>query len=59
MVKDLFKWIEVPCRSVITLVGYEWVIIFALGGLQKSTYYVVKFHAQKLWLRTFKKKHFR
>ena len=36
MVKDLFKWIEVLCRSVITLIGSEWVIIFDLGGLQKK-----------------------
>ena len=57
MVKDLFKWYEVLCRSVITLVGSEWVIIFDQGGLRKK-YYVVNFHAQKLCLRNFVKSHF-
>ena len=59
MVKDLFKWIEVLCRSFITLVGSELVIIFDLGGFRKkNTYYVAKFHAQKLCFCNFIKSHF-
>ena len=37
IVKDLFKSIEVLCRSVIILVGSERGIIFHLGGIRKST----------------------
>ena len=46
IVKDLFKSIEVLCRSVIILVGSERGLICHLGG-EKSTYYLVKFRAQK------------
>ena len=49
LVKDLFKWIEGPSRSVIILVvrcrdniGYRW--------STKSTWHVVKFRAQKILL---------
>ena len=37
MVKDLFKWIEGPRRSVIILVVSEAEIISNIGDLQKST----------------------
>ena len=37
IVKDLFKSIEVLCRSVIILVGSERGLIFHLGGIRKST----------------------
>ena len=36
IVKDLFKSIEVLCRSVIILVGSERGLIFHLGGLRKK-----------------------
>ena len=36
IVKDLFKSIEVLCRSVIILVGSEIGLIFHLGGLRKK-----------------------
>ena len=36
IVKDLFKSIEVLCRSVIILVGSERGLIFYLGGLRKK-----------------------
>ena len=36
LVKDLFKWVEVLCRSVIDLVGSETEIIFDIGHLRKK-----------------------
>ena len=36
LVKDLFKWIEVLCRSVIILVGSEAEIISDIGDLRKK-----------------------
>ena len=36
VVKDLFKWIEGLCRSVIILVGSNRDVIFDLGGLRKK-----------------------
>ena len=47
LVKDLFKWIKGLVRSVTVQVQSEAEIIFDLGGIQKSTRYVVKFRAQK------------
>ena len=38
--KDLFKSIEVLCRSVIILVGSERGITFHLGGIRKK--YIVR-----------------
>ena len=35
-VKDLFKWIEVLCRSVIILVGSEAKILSDIGDLRKK-----------------------
>ena len=37
IVKDLFKWIEGPSRSVIILVGSDAEIISDIGDLRKST----------------------
>ena len=36
IVKDLFKSIEVLCRSVIILVGSERGLVFHLGGIRKK-----------------------
>ena len=36
LVKDLFKWIEGPSRSVIILVGSEAEIISDIGDLRKK-----------------------
>ena len=36
IVKDLFKWIEGPSRSVIILVGSEAEIISDIGDLRKK-----------------------
>ena len=36
IVKELFKSIEVLCRSVIILVGSERGLIFHLGGIRKK-----------------------
>ena len=36
IVKDLFKWIEGPSRSVIVLVGSEAEIISDIGDLRKK-----------------------
>ena len=36
LVKDLFKWIEGPSRSVIILVGSETEIISNIGDLRKK-----------------------
>ena len=36
LVKDLFKWIEVLCRSVIILLGSEAEIISDIGDLRKK-----------------------
>ena len=47
LVKDLFKWIEGLGRRVTVRVESEGELIFDLGGIQKSTRYVVKFRAQK------------
>ena len=48
LVKDLFKWIEGLERSVKVQVQSGSERIFDLGGIQKSTRYVVKFRAQKI-----------
>ena len=48
LVKDFFKWIEGLRRSVTVRVQSEGQRIFDLGGIRKSTLYVVKFRAQKL-----------
>ena len=48
LVKDLFKWIEGLGRSVKVQVQSASEIIFDLGGIRKSTRYVVKFRAQKI-----------
>ena len=48
LVKDLFKWIEGLERSVKVRVQSGSERIFDLGGIQKSTRYVVKFRAQKI-----------
>ena len=48
LVKDLFKWIEGLGRSVTVQVHSESEIIFDLGGIRKSTRYVVKFRAKEL-----------
>ena len=47
LVKDLFKWIEGLGRSLTVRVQSEGERVFDLGGIQKSTRYVVKFRAQK------------
>ena len=47
LVKDLFKWIEGLGRSVTVRVQSEGERIFDLGGIRKSTWYNVKFRAQK------------
>ena len=41
IVKDLFKWIEGPSRSVIILVGSEAEIISDIGDLRKK--YLARF----------------
>ena len=51
--KDLFKWIEGLGRSVTVRVQCEGELIFELGGIQKSTRYVVKFIAQKRAIKRF------
>ena len=48
LVKGLFKWIEGLGRSVAVQVQSESEIIFDLGGIPKSTRYVVKFRAKEL-----------
>ena len=48
LVKDLFEWIEGLRRSVAVQVQSESEIIFGLGGIRKSTRYVVKFRAKEL-----------
>ena len=48
LVKDLFKWIESVGRSATVRVNPDRERIFDLGGIRKSTRYVVKFRAQKL-----------
>ena len=49
LVKDLFKWIEGPGRSVTALVQSERRIIFSHRWYtKKSTRYVVKFRSQKI-----------
>ena len=48
LIKDLFKWIEGLGRSVTIQVQSESEKIFDLGGIQKSTRYVVKFRAKEL-----------
>ena len=58
MAKDLFKWIEGLCRSVVTLGGSEWVIVFDLGGSRKNYLLRCQFQAQKLCLRNIIKSHF-
>ena len=58
LVKDLFKWIEGVCRSVIILVGFNREVIFDPGGLRKkysircqisgSKNMLVQFHEKRL-----------
>ena len=48
LVKDLFKWIEGLERSFTVRVQFERENFFDLCGIRKSTWYVVKFRAQKL-----------
>ena len=48
LVKDLFKWIVGLGRSVTVREQSERERIFDLGGIRKSTRYVVKFRTQKL-----------
>ena len=48
LIKDLFEWIEGLGRRVTVQVQSEGEWIFELGGIWKSTWYVVKFRAEKL-----------
>ena len=48
LVKDLFEWIEGLGRSVTIQVQSESEIVFDLGGIRKSTRYIVKFRAKEL-----------
>ena len=45
IVQDLFKWIEGPGRSVTVRVQSEGKKFFDLGGIKKSTRFIVKFRA--------------
>ena len=58
MVKDLLNWIEVLCRSVITLVGSEWLINFDLGGIRKKYLLRCQISRSKTVLVQFQKKSF-
>ena len=56
--KDLFKWIEGLCRSVITLVVSDWVIVFDLGGWRKKYLLRCQISRSKTVLAQFHKKSF-
>ena len=56
IVKDLFKSIEVLCRSVIILVGSERGLIFHLGGLRKKYLIRCQISSPKMMLVQFHEK---
>ena len=56
IVKDLFKSIEVLCRSVIILVGSERGLIFHLGGVRKKYLVPCQISSPKMMLVQFHEK---
>ena len=58
IVKDLFKSIEVPCRSVIILVGSERGLIVHLGGIRKKYLVCCRISRPKMMLVQFHEKWF-
>ena len=54
--KDLFKYFEGPCRSVIVLVGSDRGLIVDLGGLRKKYLIRCQISSSKVILVRFHKK---
>ena len=55
LVNDLFKWVELLCRSVIILVGSETEIIFDMGHLRKKYLTRCQILSSEMLLRSFMK----
>ena len=56
IVKDLFKWFEGLCRSVIVLVGFTGGLIVDRGGLRKKYLIRSQISSSKVVLGRFHKK---